>query len=61
MPRPLPPGGQRRRPLVVRLTDDEARPVVELADAEHAGNMSEALRQIIAEWSEGRGRAVRGS
>lgn len=53
MPRPLPPGGQRRKPMQVKCTDDEARPVVELADAEYGGNLSDALRRIIAEWAAG--------
>ncbi|MGE3795968.1 MAG: hypothetical protein AB7I38_18860 [Dehalococcoidia bacterium] len=52
MPRPLPPGGQRRRAVPLRLSAVEERPVRELADREHDGNLSEALRRIIREWGE---------
>jgi hypothetical protein len=51
MPRPLPPGGQRRRAVPLRLTAEEERPARELADAEHGGNLSEAIRRIITEWA----------
>lgn len=54
MPRPLPPGGQRRRAVPLRLSEDEERPARELADAEHDGNLSEAIRRIIAEWAAAR-------
>lgn len=50
MPRPLPPGGQPRRAVPLRLTEAEERPARELADAEYGGNLSEAIRRIIAEW-----------
>lgn len=55
MPRPLPPGGQRRRAVPLRLSEEEERPVRELADHEHGGNLSEALRRIIREWTEDQG------
>lgn len=46
MPRP----GPRRRPVPLRLSEEEERPVRDLADRKHDGNLSEALRRIIAEW-----------
>lgn len=57
MPRP----GPRRRPVPLRLTDEEERPVRELAETmprTPAGrpNLSAALRRIIAEWSAGKDR-----
>lgn len=62
MPRPLPPGGQRRRAVLVKLTADEERPARELAETMPyvAGrpNVSAAIRQIIAEWAAGKGRSA---
>jgi hypothetical protein len=55
MPRPLPPGGSRRRAVPLRLTEAEERPARALADAEHGGNLSAAIRQIIAEWAAAQG------
>jgi hypothetical protein len=45
MPRP----GPRRRPVPLRMSEDEERPVRELADAEHGGNLSEAIRALLVE------------
>lgn len=48
--------GPRRRPVPLRLSEEEERPVRDLADREHDGNLSAALRQIIAEWTAGKSR-----
>lgn len=48
MPRPRPAGGEPRRPVPLRLSPLEEAPVRALADAEHDGNLSEALRHLIA-------------
>lgn len=60
MPRPLPPGGQRRRAILVKLSSDEERPVRELAETlpyvNGKPNTSAAIRQIIAEWAAGESR-----
>lgn len=55
MPRP----GPRRRPVPLRLSDEEERPVRELAEQmprTPSGklNFSAALRRIIAEWDTAR-------
>lgn len=49
MPRPLPPGGGRRRPVGLRLSALEEAPVQAIADAEHDGELSAAIRQLLAE------------
>lgn len=49
MPRPLPPDGVRRRAVPLRLSTLEEAPVREIADAEHGGNLSVAIRALIAE------------
>lgn len=49
MPRPLPPGGVRRRPVPLRLSAEEEHPVRDIADTEHHGNLSEAIRALLAE------------
>lgn len=49
MPRPLPPGGQRRRAVPLRLSAEEETPVREVADAEHDGELSAAIRSLLAE------------
>lgn len=49
MPRPLPPGGARRRPVGLRLSSLEEAPVQAIADAEHGGNLSDAIRALLAE------------
>lgn len=49
MPRP----GPRRPAYPIRASEDEIRPARELAEAEYGGNLSEAVRRIIAEWSRG--------
>jgi hypothetical protein len=54
MPRPLPPGGARRRPVGLRLSALEEAPVQEIADAEHDGSLSEAIRALLAEALEAR-------
>jgi hypothetical protein len=59
MPRPLPSGGQRRRAVPLRLSEEEERPVRELADREHIGNLSEALRALIADGLRLRGMEMR--
>ena len=51
MPRP----GPRRRAVPLRLSADEERPARDLADREHDGNLSEAIRRIIREWATARG------
>lgn len=45
MPRP----GPRRRAVPLRLSEEEERPVLEIADIEHDGNESAAIRALIAE------------
>lgn len=48
--RPLPPGATtRRRAVPLRLSEPEEAPVQAVADAEHDGNLSEAIRALIAE------------
>lgn len=48
--RPLPPGSTtRRRAVPLRLSELEEAPVQAVADAEHAGNLSEAIRALLAE------------
>lgn len=54
MPRPLPPGGARRRPVGLRLSALEEAPVQAIADAEHGGELSAAIRQLLAEALEAR-------
>lgn len=49
MPRALPPGGVRRRPVPLRLSAAEETPVQAVAEAEHAGNLSAAIRALLAE------------
>lgn len=49
MPRPLPPGGVRRRAVPLRLSREEEAPVQAVADAEHDGNLSAAIRALLAE------------
>jgi hypothetical protein len=50
MPRPLPPGSaERRHPVPLRLSDAEQAPVRAVADAEHDGNLSAAIRALLAE------------
>jgi ribosomal protein L2 len=49
MPRPLPPGGQRRRAVPLRLSLEEEAPVQAVADIEHDGNLSAAIRALLAE------------
>ena len=60
MPRPLPPGGQRRRAVPLRLSEDEEYPVQEVAVAEHDGNLSAAIRALLAEALKARGERARG-
>jgi hypothetical protein len=55
MPRPLPPGGVRRRAVPLRLSAEEEQPVQVIADAEHGGNLSAAIRALIAEALAARG------
>lgn len=54
MPRPLPPDGQRRRAVLVKLSADEELPARELAETlpyvNGKPNLSAAIRQIISEW-----------
>ena len=45
MPRP----GPRRRAVPLRLSEEEERPIREVADAEHEGNLSDAIRTLLAE------------
>lgn len=49
MPRPLPPGGVRRRAVPLRLSAEEEAPVQAIADAEHDGNLSAAIRALLTE------------
>lgn len=54
--------GPRRRAVPLRLSEDEERPVQELAAQipprrNGQPNLSAALRRIIAEWADGRGRS----
>lgn len=52
--------GPRRRAVPLRLSDEEERPVRELAETlpyvNGKPNVSAAIRQIIAEWAAGKGR-----
>jgi hypothetical protein len=53
--------GPRRAPYTFRLTDDEARPLLDLARQlppmrNGKLNLSAAARRIFAEWTEGKGR-----
>lgn len=41
--------GPRRRTVPLKLSEEEERPVREIADAEHAGNLSAAIRALLAE------------
>jgi hypothetical protein len=45
MPRP----GPRRRAVPLRLSEAEEAPVREIADCEHDGNLSEAIRILLVE------------
>lgn len=45
MPRP----GPRRRAVPLRLSEQEERPIREVADAEHEGQLSAAIRSLLAE------------
>lgn len=48
--RPLPPGATtRRRAVPLRLSEPEEAPVQAIADVEHGGNLSEAIRALLAE------------
>ena len=50
MARPPKPADQRRSVYVaLRLTETEAQPVQDVADAEHAGNLSAAIRALLVE------------
>lgn len=50
MPRPLPPDSEaRRRAVPLRLSEAEERPVREVADSEFGGNVSAAIRALLAE------------
>ena len=49
MARPPLPGGQRRRAVPLRLSEQEEAPVQAVADAEHGGNLSAAIRALLAE------------
>jgi hypothetical protein len=44
MPRPLPPGGVRRRAVPLRLSADEEHPWQVIADEQFGGNLSAAIR-----------------
>ena len=37
--------------VVLDLTDDQLRPARALADTEHGGDLSAAVRRIVAEWA----------
>lgn len=50
--------GPRRRAVPLRLSEGEERPVRAIADAEHGGNLSEAIRSLLAEALATRGRAA---
>ena len=41
--------GPRRRTVPLKLSEQEERPVREVADAEHGGNLSAAIRALVAE------------
>ncbi len=41
--------GPRRRTVPLKLSEQEERPVRVIADAEHAGNLSAAIRALVAE------------
>jgi len=45
MPRP----GPRRRAVPLRLSEDEETPVRAIADREHDGNLSKAIRALLIE------------
>lgn len=45
MPRP----GPRRRAVPLRLSEEEERPVRQVADNETGGNLSDAIRRLLAE------------
>lgn len=45
MPRP----GPRRRYVALRLSEEEEAPVRAVADAEHGGELSAAIRALLAE------------
>jgi hypothetical protein len=49
MARPPLPGGQRRRAVPLRLSEQEEAPAQAVADAEHDGNLSAAIRALLAE------------
>lgn len=49
MARPLPPGGQRRRAVPLRLSAEEEAPVRAIGDVEHGGSLSAAIRALLAE------------
>lgn len=49
MPRPLPPGGRRRRAVPLRLSSEEEAPIQAIAAAEHDGELSAAIRALLAE------------
>lgn len=46
---PLPADQRRDRYVALRLTEAEARPAQQVADAEHAGNLSAAIRALLVE------------
>ncbi len=41
--------GPRRRTVPLKLSEEEERPVREIADTEHDGNLSAAIRALLAE------------
>lgn len=41
--------GPRRRAVPLRLSEEEERPVREIAAAEHDGNLSETIRVLLVE------------
>ena len=45
MPRP----GPHRRPVPLRLSADEEQPVREIAERDHDGNLSAAIRVLLRE------------
>jgi len=46
---PLPEGQRREHYVALRLTGDEKRPVQAVADFEHSGNLSDAIRALLIE------------
>lgn len=56
MPRPLPPGGEARKPVPLRMSPLELQPVEAIAVAEHDGDKSATIRELIAEALAGRQR-----